>query len=157
MDEIAAEEMINKNLIKMDLKGITKEDAISELANLLYNNGNLKSIEEFLDEVKRRESLGTTGIGMGIAIPHGKCRAVTKPAVAFGKSSKGILWDSMDGNPVNLVFLLAVPDAGASNQHLQILAMLSRKLIHDEFREGLMKAKDEKELLEMLQSVFKEA
>ncbi|NLZ53393.1 MAG: PTS transporter subunit EIIA [Thermoanaerobacteraceae bacterium] len=156
MKRMGKDEIINENLIKMNLEGTSKDEVILELASLLYENGNLATIEDFLEEVKRRESLGTTGIGMGIAIPHGKCSSVIKPAVAFGKSSKDILWDSMDGNPINLVFLLAVPENCASNKHLQLLACLSRKLVHDDFREKLLKTQNEKELLEMLQSVFEE-
>ena len=146
--------IINENIVKMNLEGTTKEEVILELAKLMYANGNIESLEDYIEEVKRRESLGTTGIGMGIAIPHGKCSAVKKTAVAFGKSAKGISWDSMDGNPVNLVFLLAVPESSASNQHLQLLACLSRKLVYDDFRQQLLKTQNEKELLDMLQSVF---
>lgn len=134
---------------------MTRDEVVSELTDLLYKNGVICSRADFINEVKKRENLSTTGIGMGIAIPHGKCGCVIKPAVAFGRSSSGISWDSMDGNPVHMVFLLAVPESGAGNQHLQLLAMLSRKLIHDDFREGLMAAREKTQLLSMLHSIFK--
>lgn len=155
MESLILHDIINENLIKLSLDGSTREEVVSELTDLLYKNGVICSKADFIEEVKKRESLCTTAIGMGIAIPHGKCGNVIKPAVAFGRSSSGISWDSMDGNPVHMVFLLAVPESGAGNQHLQLLAMLSRKLMHDDFRKGLMAAKDKIQLLSMLHSIFK--
>lgn len=155
MEEHVFQEVINENLIMLELKGLTREEVILELTDLLHKNGVICSKVDFVEEVKKRESLGTTAIGMGIAIPHGKCGSVIKPAVAFGRSSSGISWESMDGDPVRMVFMLAVPESGAGNQHLQLLAMLSRKLIHDDFRKGLMEARDKNQLLSMLKSIFK--
>ncbi|MFO7152104.1 MAG: fructose PTS transporter subunit IIA [Bacillota bacterium] len=148
------QDIINENLIELNLKGSTRDEIIDELADLLYQNGAVISKENFIKEVKKRENLCTTGIGMGIAIPHGKCSCVRKPAVAFGRSASGISWDTMDGKPVDMVFLLAVPESGAGDQHLQLLAMLSRKLMHEDFREGLRAAKDKAEILSMFRSIF---
>ncbi|MCF6097214.1 fructose PTS transporter subunit IIA [Thermovorax subterraneus] len=157
MESLILHDIINENLIKLSLEGLTRDEVIYELTDLLYQNGIISSKEIFVKEVKKRENLCTTGIGMGIAIPHGKCSCVIKPAVAFGRSTLGISWDTMDGNPVHMVFLLAVSESGAGNQHLQLLAMLSRKLMHDDFRKGLMAAKDKTQLLSMFKSIFRKS
>ena len=150
-------EIINKNLIKLDLKGNNKEEIIKELSELIKNDGRLNDYDAYIEEVFSREKLTTTGLGYGIAIPHGKCDAVNIPSVAFGKVKKGVDWASLDEKPVYLVFLLAVPKEAESNQHLKILAALSRKLVDDEFRQELMDVESGDRLLEILSGIFDEA
>lgn len=147
-------DIINKNLIKLDLQNNNKEDIIKELASLINSEDRLSNYEEYLEEVLRRESLTTTGIGFGVAIPHGKCNAVKVPTVAVGRISKGVDWNSLDESPVQVVFLLAVPEEAASDQHLRILAALSRKLMNEQFIHELFNSFDEEELLQLLTSVF---
>lgn len=150
-------EIINKKLIKLDLQGNNKEEVIKELSGLIKNDGRLNDYDAYIEEVFSREELTTTGLGYGIAIPHGKCDAVDIPSVAFGRVKKGIDWASLDGEPVNLVFLLAVPKEAESDQHLRILAALSRKLIDDEFRKELLEVENEDRLLELLSNIFDKA
>lgn len=148
------EKIINKNLIKLELQTNTKEDCMKELIQLMDTEGRINDVSSYTEEVLSREALSTTGIGFGIAIPHGKCEAVKIPTVAFGRKSAGVEWQSLDGDPVNMIFLLAVPKEAESNEHLKILAALSRKLMNEDFRESLLSIQDEEELLTLLESIF---
>jgi len=143
-------ELISPDTICMDLGASTKEEAILKLADMLDSAGKLGSRQDYIKAVMERESLTTTGIGMGIAIPHGKSDAVIETGIAFGKSACGIDWTSLDGQPVQLVFLLAVPEESAGTQHLQILARLARMLMDDAFRSDLMSATTPAEVLEVI-------
>jgi len=149
--------IINQNLIKLKLDGNSKEEIINELAIKINEEGRLNNLNDYLDEVLRRESLSTTGIGFGVAIPHGKTKAVITPTVAFGRSKHGVEWESLDDQPVYMVFLLAVPEEAASNTHLKILAALSRKLMNEEFRQSLLTVENEEELMTILEDVFEQA
>lgn len=147
--------LINKKLVRLDLDCGTREEAIVELAKLIHADDRLTTYEEFISEVFDREVKAPTSIGFGIAIPHGKCEAVKVPAVAFGRCNKGIEWDNFHGEPVKIIFLLAVPCEGeACNEHLRILAALSRKLIHEEFTSKLHSLQTEEEIVELLASVI---
>jgi len=148
--------IINKNLIKLDINNHNKEEIIKILANLINDENRLNNYDTYVEEVLHRENLTTTGIGYGIAIPHGKCKAVEVPTVAVGRIRKGVEWESLDDNPVQVVFLLAVPEESASDEHLRIIAALSRKLMNEEFRHELFNSADEEKLLELLSNVFKE-
>ncbi|NTW71754.1 MAG: PTS transporter subunit EIIA, partial [Eubacteriaceae bacterium] len=147
-------DIINKKMIKLDLAGNTKEDVIKELAHLIDGEGRLSDFKAYCDNVFEREAMSTTGIGFGIAIPHGKTDAVKEATVAFGRKQGGLDWASLDGDPAKIIFLIAVPNEAESNLHLKILAALSRKLMDDEFREELMKIDSEEVVLETLQKIF---
>lgn len=143
--------ILNKYLVEgcatFELTSTTKEDAIRELSHLLHENNVIKSVSRFSKSVFKREKEYTTGVGNGIAIPHGKCRSVQKSAIAFGKSKGGIDWDSLDGNPVHYVFLLAIPNA-SDGEHLDMLSSLARKLMRDTVIDGIDEAKDYSSLIE---------
>ncbi|WP_042143595.1 PTS sugar transporter subunit IIA [Paucisalibacillus sp. EB02] len=143
------QEVLTEELICFDLKSNEKETAIRELADLMQKSKILEDEELYLEAVMKREAEFTTGIGYGVAIPHGKSNVVTKPSIAFGKSKSGISYDSMDGKPVHLIFLIAVPE-NSNNEHLKILSQLSRKLIHQDIRDSLMKAVTKDEIYEVL-------
>ncbi|SHE33888.1 PTS sugar transporter subunit IIA [Alkalibacter saccharofermentans] len=147
-------EIINKKLIKLNLESTNKNDVISELAELIDNEGRLDSFENYCANVREREDMSTTGIGFGIAIPHGKCMAVKEATVAFGRKEEGIDWQSLDGEPAKIIFLIAVPNETESNLHLKILAALSRKLMDEEFREELIKTQNEDQVLKILTDIF---
>lgn len=146
--------VVDKNLIKLELEGNTKEEIIRELASIIEGEDRLNCCEIYIEEVLAREEVCSTGIGFGIAIPHCKSKVVKTPTVAFGRKSEGVEWEALDGQPVSMVFALAVPEEGASDEHLKILALLSRKLMDEEFRGKLMEAKDEEEILDLLNIVF---
>ncbi|MDX3230881.1 fructose-specific PTS transporter subunit EIIC [Streptomyces sp. ME19-01-6] len=127
-----------------------KEAAIREMAELLATSGKVADVAELVRAALAREEQGTTGLGEEIAIPHAKTEAVTEPVVGFARSPEGIEWGALDGTKAKLVFMIAVPEAAAGDEHLRILALLSRKLMSAEFRERLLGAADEAAILRVL-------
>jgi len=142
-------ELLSVNLIKLELNSKTKEDVINEMVNILDENGKLLDKDIYLKAVLDREKEFSTGIGMGIAIPHGKSSGVKEPALIFGRSVDGIDYQSMDDELAHIFFLIAVPEE-SSNEHLKILSQISRKLMHKELRDSLMKASSAEEIITLL-------
>ncbi|RDW20232.1 PTS fructose transporter subunit IIC [Oceanobacillus arenosus] len=132
-------DVLRKDIMIMDLEATTKEPVIDEMINSLMNNGVINDRETFKEGIMNREAQSTTGLGDGIAMPHAKNKAVNKPTVLFAKSNKGVEYESLDGQPAFLFFMIAVPD-GANDTHLQTLAALSRLLIEKEFVDKLKQA-----------------
>ncbi len=145
-------ELIDLPLIKLNLESKSKDQVIKELSTLLLNDNRLSDFDKFIEDVYEREALGTTGIGFKIAIPHTKSKYVLKPSLVFGKSKKGIDYDSLDGENAELFFLIAMPESGV-NSHLQALALLSRNLIHEEFRDLLLEAETKEAVMKILKSI----
>ncbi len=143
--------IIDINLIDLNLNCISREEAIKAMAELMDRCGRLNDKEEYIRVVMERERLSSTGIGFGIGIPHGKSNAVKVPSLALGRMGQGIEWKSLDEKPVNIVFLIAVPQE-SSNQHLKILAALSRKLMDEEFIKQLKETNDEELLIKVIES-----
>lgn len=143
-------EVLKPAFINFDLKATDKEAAISELANTFVSEGVVINDSVYLEAVMKREEESTTGIGFGVAIPHGKCSAVTEPSLAFGRSQGGIQYDSMDGKPVHLMFLIAVPET-SNDEHLRILSKLSRKLMHEDVRQKLMTVTDVEDIYQIFE------
>ncbi|WHE07030.1 fructose PTS transporter subunit IIA [Thermoanaerobacterium thermosaccharolyticum] len=133
------EEILDKDMMIFDLKSKDKLSVLKELIKPLAAKCVIDDEDKFLDVVLKREEEYSTGIGMGVAIPHGKSSLVKKPSLVFGKSKDGIDYNSMDGKPAHLFFLIAAPE-NSDNLHLKILAKLSRSLMHEEVREELNKA-----------------
>ncbi|MCY6959878.1 PTS sugar transporter subunit IIA [Clostridium brassicae] len=131
----------------LDLETTEKFETIKHLSNLISER--LIDLDKYVEDVKARESMSTTGIGDGVAIPHAKSTWVKEPTVVVGKSSKGIDWKSLDDEPVNIVFLIAVPE-GEGNEHLKILQTLAVSLMDDEFKEKIQNATDKKRIEELL-------
>ncbi|MFE9009474.1 fructose-specific PTS transporter subunit EIIC [Streptomyces sp. NPDC007875] len=127
-----------------------KDAAIREMAELLAATGKVADTAELVRAAFAREDQGTTGLGEEIAIPHAKTDAVTAPVVGFARSPEGIEWGAPDGTKARLVFMIAVPEAAAGDEHLRILALLSRKLMSAEFRERLLGAADVGAILRVL-------
>ncbi|WP_306323744.1 MULTISPECIES: fructose-specific PTS transporter subunit EIIC [unclassified Streptomyces] len=139
--------------VKVQLDAADKEAAIREMAGLAAATGKVADEEELVQTALRREEQGTTGLGEEIAIPHAKTDAVTAPVVCFARSAEGIEWGSLDGTKAKLVFMISVPEAAAGDEHLRILALLSRKLMDTDFRARLQAAPDEAAILEVLSEV----
>jgi fructose-specific phosphotransferase system IIA component len=147
-------DLMTSELVKLDLQGSTKDAIMDEMIGMLEEVQALNNREAFKSALYEREAQGSTGIGFGIAIPHGKSDAAVKaPRVAFGIKKAGVDWDSLDGEAANLVFMIAVPGTHAGNEHLKILQMLSRKLIDDEFRESLLQASSVEEIMSLMNSI----
>ncbi|HDX9694423.1 TPA: PTS fructose transporter subunit IIABC [Bacillus thuringiensis] len=140
-------------LIETNLKGETRDDIIDEMIQKLKHVGALHSMTEFKQAIMNREQESTTGIGMNIAIPHGKSAAVRKPSVVFGIKQSGIDWKSLDGTEAKLIFMIAVPKGNEGNEHLKILQMLSRKLMDDSYRERLLSVQTKAEAYKLLDEI----
>lgn len=140
LDQIFKVEFINANL-----QARNKDEALAELVNTIIRGGLKLDYSHIIDVLKQRENLGSTGIGDGVAIPHGKIAELDDIVVAFGRSIDGIPYDSMDGKPVYLFFLLLAPENSAG-QHLKILAKISKMLKDTNFRKKLLKAKSQSDL-----------
>ncbi|MGG6817915.1 UNVERIFIED_CONTAM: PTS sugar transporter subunit IIA [Streptococcus canis] len=143
-------EVTRTALINLQLSGNRKEIIIDSLAKQIDACGLIEDFDVYYDSVLEREALTSTGIGFGIAIPHGKSAAVKECAVAFGRLTHAVDWESLDNQPVRMVFLLAVPESCAGNQHLKIIAGLSRKLIHEDFRTTLEESQDPQEIVNLI-------
>ena len=146
-------DFLHPKAVSANLKAVDKEGAIRELADLLLKAGAIQdeNKEPLVKILLNREALGSTGIGQNIGIPHGKTNCVKKLVGAFGVSKRGINFDSLDGEPVYLFFLLVAPEDSAG-PHLKALARISRILKDQHFRQILRDSKDEKEILR----IFKE-
>lgn len=149
-------ELLTKETIAMDLSASDKNGVIDELVNQLDSAGKLSDIAQFKEVIHNRESQSTTGIGEGIAIPHAKVAAVTSPAIAFGKSKEGVDYQSLDGQPAHLFFMIAAPEGGAQT-HLDALAKLSGILMDDTVRENLLQANSKEEILRIIDDADDEA
>lgn len=140
--------IINEGLIDLDISLKTKEEVIRYLTGLAKKEGRVDQEDIYVQAVMDREKEYSTGMGFGIAIPHGKTAAVKEAFLCFGKVDS-VEWDSLDGAPVNMVFMIGVPEA-AGNAHLKILANISRKLMKQDFRNDLSNIKTSEELMEFL-------
>lgn len=140
--------IINESLIDLNVNLKTKEEVVRYLTGLAIKEGRVDNEDNYVQAVMNREKEYSTGMGFGIAIPHGKSAAVKEPFLCFGKVDS-VEWNSLDGNPVNLVFMIGVPEA-AGSEHLKILAKISRKLMKQDFRDDLNNIKTSAELMEFL-------
>lgn len=138
-----------REAIIADLEARGKKEAITELVDLLVKAKKLKDSQEIVKILMEREQLGSTGIGQGVAIPHGKTEMVNEIIAAFGISKKGIEFDALDGEPVYLIFLLLAP-VEAAGTHLKALAKISRLLKDKFFRQNLREAKNPEEVIKII-------
>lgn len=143
-------DFLGDDTIEINLKATNKKDVIEELVNRLVAAGKVSEKEPVVKTLMEREELGSTGIGNGIAIPHGKSPLLKGVVAAFGRSPRGIDFDSLDGEPVYLFFLLVAPE-GEAAIHLKALAKISRLLKDKYFRQGLMKVKSVEEVKRIIQ------
>jgi nitrogen PTS system EIIA component len=144
-------ELLSSRTVEPNLKATTKREAIVELVQILESGHELDSHGEILDQVMRRESMMSTGIGNGVAIPHGKARAVNRVVAACGVSTRGVDFESADGEPANIFILLVSPEnVGAA--HVKVLANISRLLKEESVRKHLREAGSPAALLSALKS-----
>ncbi|MHC4389312.1 MAG: PTS sugar transporter subunit IIA [Planctomycetota bacterium] len=143
--------ILQPTCVKVPLEGKDKKSVITELVDLLDGNGALLDREMALNAVLVREQTKSTGIGSGIAIPHGKCAAAKELVMAIGLVSEGIDFESVDGKPVKIIFLLVSP-ADQTGPHIQALAKISRLMLDAEFKEELEGASSAEEVYELLDS-----
>lgn len=144
LDQILKTDFINDNL-----QADSKEKVLDELAETITKSGLKIDKAKIIDVLKQREKLGSTGIGDGVAIPHGKIATLENIVFSFGRSMAGVSFDSMDGKPVHLFFLLLAPE-NSSGQHLKVLAKISKMLKLADFRKKLMGAKTRNDLYKII-------
>lgn len=147
-DVVEIKDILDTRVIAVDLPGATKTEAIDTLAQMLLDAGYITEINGFEKDIYYRETLGQTGIGNYVAIPHGQSSCVVKNGIAVGKFTKEIPWESLDGNGVHVVFLFSV-QAGENggNEHLRMLAKLAGKLGNDRVIEDLLAAQTVQEIV----------
>jgi len=145
-------DFLREKAISVSLKATDKPGVVRELVHLLVKAGevNPQDTDRFVEILLAREALGSTGIGQGVGIPHGKSNGVKHLAGAFGVSQRGVHFDSLDGEPVYIFFLLVAPE-DAAGPHLKALARISRLLRDKFFRESLRDAKDDQQVLKIIQ------
>ncbi len=139
-------DLLSTSAIKLNGVAHSKEEVINQMVDLMANNGNIINKEEYKRVVKEREEEGTTGTGEGIAIPHGKTNAVSKPGLSAMVIPNGVNFDSLDGQPAKLIFLIAAPNT-KDNVHLDVLSRLSTLLMDTEFRKELLNAETPAEFM----------
>ncbi|EXJ22563.1 PTS system, fructose-specific IIA component [Alkalibacterium sp. AK22] len=144
-------DILRKDLMIMDLQATTKEAVIDEMIQKLAHQDVISDADTFKSGIMNREAQTSTGLGNGIAMPHSKNKAVKNPAVLFAKSNKGVDYQALDDQPVELFFMIAAPEGG-NDLHLQVLASLSRKLVDDELVDRLKQVQSAKEV----QAIFEE-
>lgn len=142
-------EILQQNQIIPDLAATTKKEALQELAACLVSGTEGLDLNQVVEVLLERERLGSTGIGDHIAIPHGKLPQLKGLKLAFGRSLKGVEFDSVDGKPSHLFFLLLAP-INSAGLHLKALAKISRLLMNPAFRESLMQARQAQEIYQLL-------
>jgi len=142
-------EILTPEMVIPELSGETKAEVLSELAQRLCSTHREIAFDRLLAVLNERERLGSTAIGDGIAIPHGKIRGITQILGAFGRSTRGLDFDSLDGNPTHLFFLLIAPEESTS-LHLKALARVSRLFKDGAFRQHLLEARNAGELYRLL-------
>ena len=140
------QDLLNKKVMLLDLQAATKEAAIDEMINSLVDNGVVTDFDVFKAGIMAREAQTSTGLGDGIAMPHSKNAAVKEATVLFAKSNKGVDYESLDGQPTDLFFMIAAPE-GANDTHLAALAELSKYLMQDGFADRLRKVTSPDEVI----------
>lgn len=142
-------QLLTENTIILDLKSRSKREVLDELAEQLDQAGKLNDKQQFTKDILAREEQSTTGIGDTIAIPHAKSEAVTTPAIAFGRSFEGIDFESLDGQPAQLFFMIAAT-AGANDDHLEALSRLATFLMDEKFRVNILEAESKQQVLDIV-------
>lgn len=146
-------QVLKPEQIRLDIQQNTKEQVLDALADVLMQSGALTDKKAFLDDVYEREAVSSTGIGNGIAIPHGKSQFVRETTVAIGRVSAGVTdWETFDDEPVTLVVLLAVDEADKTGVHVRLLSQMARKLASPQTCQRLTEAKTPEEMI----SIFSE-
>lgn len=148
-------ELLDKRSICLDGAPKSKKEALDQMVELMAESGKINDIEAYREQVYAREEESTTGIGEGIAIPHGKCDAVSKPGLAAMVVKDGVDFDSLDGAPVTLLFLIAAPNT-KDNVHLDVLSKLSVLMMDEEFSSSLRNARTVEEFLEIIDKADEE-
>lgn len=148
-------DLLQKEFVVRELKSKTKKEVLFELSEVFLRGDLIVDCDAMVEVLLEREKLGSTGIGDGIAIPHGKLPGLENLIVSFGRSKDGIDFDSLDGKPVHLFFLLMAPE-NTAGQHLKALAKISRMLKEESFRKDLMEGETSDDIFLIIDKKDKE-
>lgn len=152
MADFSISNVIDEKLIALDMDVTTKEEMLERLTDLFDEQGKLNDRDAFLKDVMWREGEGQTGIGMGVAIPHGKSAGVNTTSLAIGVSKTPLAWESLDDEPVTVVILFAVTEGDSDVIHLKLLQHVAMLLAHESFVEKLRAVSSTAEMLALLES-----
>lgn len=150
MEKIELSKVIHKELLKVGSKAPTKGEIIEELADMLEVKGFVRSSEDFVRDVYLREEEGETGIGQGVAIPHGKSAAVIETTVAIAVLDQEIEWETLDGEGVKVVIMFAVKDSDANTTHVLLLQQVAILLANNTFIEAVKNVASADALYELI-------
>lgn len=148
-------DLLQKEFVVKELKSKTKKEVLFELSEVFLQGGLSVDCDAMVEVLLEREKLGSTGIGDGIAIPHGKLPGLENLIVSFGRSNDGIDFDSLDGKPVHIFFLLMAPE-NTAGQHLKALAKISRMLKEESFRKELIEGETSGDIYTIIDKKDKE-
>lgn len=150
MAEIDLKKVIHKDLMIVPSKSKNKAEVIKELGSLLSSNGYVNDAQEFINDVYLREAEGVTGIGQGVAIPHGKSPSVKDTTIAIAVLENEIEWETLDSEPVKVVIMFAVKDIDATTTHILLLQQVAQLLAHDDFLKELVQVTNVDNLYQLL-------
>jgi len=141
--------IIEKDMIQLNVSFSSKQDVFHTLSKLLENKKRISNLDSFVEDLWKREFLGSTGFGEGLAIPHAKSSFVKVPSVILARLSSGLDYQSIDNSLVTLIFLIAVPE-GKTNLHLELLSKIAKLLLDESTRERLKVTDSKEEILSIL-------
>mgnify|MGYP003363277834 CR=1 FL=1 len=145
-------DLLNKNQMNFNIEATSQIEVIRAMAEMFLKDGVITDVDKYVDSVMEREKTGTTGVGEGIAIPHGKSDVVKTSSIAFAKLTNPVEWDALDGNKVSMVFMLSIPGRSESKEHLRVLSLLAQSLMDDDVIEALQIAKTKDDII----NIFKD-
>ncbi len=144
-------EILDKNIIRVGLEAKSKDDAIKKMSAILCGNGYIDDVDEFVQDIYLREQEGVTGIGNGVAIPHGKSGSVTRIGIAIATLKNDIEWETLDDGKVNTIFLFCVSnDANSARDHLVLLSKVAAKLADDDLLHRVSTAETAEDIVRYL-------
>ncbi len=147
-DSNLAKELMSDEIVMFDVEANSAEEVIRLIADAMDADGRLIDKEGYIADVMKREESSSTAVGFSVATPHSKSVHVKEPSLAFVRLKNSMKWD--DSEEVDMVFQIGVPSPGQGDRHLEILAGLFRKVMHDDFREDLAKAKSAEEVIKLI-------
>ena len=149
-------DMLDRRLVRLDLASRTRPETIRELARALAETGHVLDTEAFVQDVLAREEMGATGLGQGVAIPHGKSAGVAETTLAIGRTLTPLEWPSLDDQPVQVVILFAVREEDADTTHLRLLQKVAILLASDDFIAELHRAESPEAVITLITTRTKE-
>jgi fructose-specific phosphotransferase system IIA component len=144
--------LMSKDLISLELKAKEKEDAIQEMVDLISKSNSITDKREVLNTILEREKKGTTGIGDGVAVPHGRTKGAKRIVVAFSRSRDGVNFEAMDGKAVHLIFMVIAPEEEEEG-YLKLMAQIAHILNKPQNRKSLLEAKNEGEVIKRIKEM----